>query len=128
MSASAQVMFGILFAFGYLVSPIVLIWGWSRWLRQPKVRTTPSILSLIGFVLATASALIAVSLLGYAQVHHFSYYDPLLLRVFRCGTLLSLGGIVFGISGVWRPSPLRWHAPALAAGVLTFWILAVAGE
>jgi tellurite resistance protein TehA-like permease len=67
MSASTQVMFGILFAFGYLVSPIVLIWGWSRWLRQPKVRTTPSILSLIGFILASAFALIAASLVGYAQ-------------------------------------------------------------
>ena len=36
------------------------------------------------------------------------------LRVFRCGAVLSLGGIVFGISSMWRPSPLRWHAPAAA--------------
>jgi hypothetical protein len=60
--------------------------------------------------------------------HHFPYYDPLLLRVFRIGVLISLGGIVFGISGVWRPSPLRWHAPVCAVGMLTFWILAASGE
>jgi hypothetical protein len=108
-------MFAILFAFGYLVAPIMLIWGWARWLRQPKVRTTPPILSLIGFVLASASALIAFLLIAYAQVQHFPYYDPLLLRVFRIGVLISLGGIVFGISGVWRPSPLRWHAPRLCS-------------
>jgi len=68
VSTSTQVMFAILFAFGYLVAPIMLIWGWARWLRQPKVRTTPSILSLIGFVLASASALIAFLLIAYAQV------------------------------------------------------------
>jgi hypothetical protein len=79
------------------------------------------LLSLIGFIFATASALIAVSFLGYAQIHDFPYYDPLLLRVFRCGALLSLGGIVFGISGAWQPSPLRWHAPAAAVGMLAFW-------
>src|SRR6202521_2281499 len=102
MSTSTQVMFGILFAFGYLVSPILLIWGWVRWPRQPSVKTTPSILSMIGFLLATASGLLAVSLVGYAQIHHFPYYDPLLLRVFRYGVFISLGGIVFGIGGVWR--------------------------
>jgi hypothetical protein len=90
-------MFGILFAFGYLGAPIMLIWGWARWLRQPTVRTTPSILSLIGLILASASAVIAVLLIAYAQIHHFPYYDPLLLRVFRIGVLISLGGIVFGI-------------------------------
>jgi hypothetical protein len=128
MSTFTQVMFGIFFAFGYLVSPTMLIWGWTRWFRQPKVKTTLSVLSLIGFVFATTSALIAVLVIGFAQIHHFPYYDPLLLRVFRWGALLSLGGIVFGISGVWRPSPLRWHAPLSAVGMLTFWILAASGE
>jgi len=128
MSTSTQVMFGILFAVGYLVSPILLIWGWVRWLRQPCLKTTGSILSMIGFFLATASALLAVSLVGYAQIHHFPYYDPLLLRLFRCGVFISLGGIVFGIGGVWRASPLRWHAPTCSLGMLTFWILAASGE
>jgi hypothetical protein len=119
---------GILVALGYLVSPIVLIWGWAQWVLQPKLRTVPSILSLVGFVLATTSALLAVSTVAYAQIHHFPYYDPLLLRIFRGGTLLSLSGIVFGISGVWRWSSLRWYAPVSGVATLAFWILAAVGE
>ena len=83
---------------------------------------------LAGFVLATASALLAVSTIAYAQIHHFPYYDPLLLRIFRTGALLSLGGIAFGISGVWRPSSTRWYAPTSAVATLAFWILAAEGE
>ena len=128
MSASTQVMFGILLAFGYLVTPILMIWGWTRWLGRPKLRTIPSILSLIGFVLATCSALLAVSLVGYAQIHHFPYYDPTLLRAFRLGALLSLAGILFALSGMWRPSSLRWHAFVCSLGALVFWIVAASGE
>jgi hypothetical protein len=77
---------------------------------------------------ATASALLGVSSLAYAQIHRFLYYDPLLLKIFRTGILLSLGNIGFGISGVWRPGSLRWHAPASAVGTLAFWVLAASGE
>jgi hypothetical protein len=82
----------------------------------------------MGFILATASALLAVLTTGYAQIHHFPYYDPLLLRIFRWGVLLSLCGIVFGIGGAWRPSPLRWHSPVSGLGMLAFWIMAASGE
>jgi hypothetical protein len=103
----------------------VLIWGWARWINHPKLRTVPSILSLAGFVLAMASALLAVSSIAYAQViHGFRFYDPLLMRLFRWGILLSLGAIMFGVGGVWRPSSLRWHAPVAAIGTLAFWAMA----
>jgi len=128
MSTSTEVTFVILFIVGYVVPPILLIWGWLRWAIEPRLRTTPSILSLVGFVLATVSALLAILTIAYAQVHHFPYYDPLLLRIFRWGALLSLGGILFGIAGVWRPSAIRWHAPACSLGMLAFWILAASGE
>ena len=123
-----QVMFVILIAIGYLASPVVLVWGWLRWVRLPKLRTAPSALSFGGFVLTTASALLAVGTIAYARVHHFPYYDPLLLRIFRWGALLSLGGIVLGIGGVWRPNSLRWHAPASAVCMLTFWIMVASME
>jgi hypothetical protein len=129
LSMSSKVIFGVLVAAGYLVSPIVLIWGWGRWIRQPKLWTMLSMLSLTGFVLATASALVAVSSIACAQViHGFRFYDPLLMRIFRCGVLLSLGAIVFGLGGVCRPSPLRWHAPIAAIGTLAFWVMAAEGE
>jgi hypothetical protein len=99
VSISIQVMFGILVAIGYFVTPVALIWGWTRWARQPRQRTVPALLSLIGFVLATASAILAVSSVAYAQVHHFPYYDP-----------------------------LRWHALICGLGTFAFWLLAAEGE
>lgn len=128
MSTFTQVLFGVLVALGFLVSPMVLIWGWVRWVKLPKTRTIVPTLSLIGFILATASALLAVLTTGYAQIHHFPYYDPLLLRIFRWGLLLSLSGIVFGIGGVWRPNSLRWHAPVSGLGMLAFWIMMASAE
>jgi hypothetical protein len=123
-----KVMFVILTAIGYLATPIILVWGWLRWIRLPKLRTAPSTLSFAGFILTTASALLAVATIAYAQVHHFLYYDPLLLRIFRWGALLSLGGTVLGIGGVWRPNSLRWHAPASAVCMLTFWVMTASME
>jgi len=70
-----------------------------------------------------------VSAMLYARaVGGFPFYDPLLLRIYRWGALLSLSGIVFAVIGVWRPSPLRWHAPACAIGTLLFWFAAAMGE
>jgi hypothetical protein len=123
------VIFALLVAVGYLIAPIILIWGWARWGRLPKLRTVPSMLSLTGFILSTASAALAGSAIAYARaIHGFPYYDPLLLRIFRCGALLSLGGIGFGVAGVWRPSSLRWHAPVSGFCMLAFWIMAAEGE
>ena len=128
MSISMQIVFGILIALGYLVAPTALIWGWTSWTRQPKQRTLPATLSLIGFIFATASAILAMSSVAYAQVHHFPYYDPLLLRIFRWGGLLSIAGLLFGVGGVWRPGALRWHAPLCGLGMLAFWFIAATGE
>lgn len=106
----------------YIALPVVLVWGWVRWVKRTQRLTVSVVLSLIGFTFATLSCLLAISsvLYGYAN-GCFAYYDPRLLRIFRCGLLLSLAGLGFGISGVWRPSPLRWHAPASATRMLLFW-------
>jgi hypothetical protein len=85
---SAQFLFGILIVLGYVVCPVVLIWGWTRWaVDHSEPRTIYSILSLMSFILATVSAVLAVLTVVYAQIHHFRYYDPTLLRIFRCGFL-----------------------------------------
>lgn len=129
LNTFTQVLFGVLVATGYFVLPIALIWGWARWTNLAKLRTAASILSLAGFVLATASALLAVSSIAYGQlIHGFRFYDPGAMRIFRWGFLLSLGAIVFGLGGVWRPSSLRWHAPAAAIGTLAFWLMAAECE
>jgi hypothetical protein len=129
MSTSVQVTVGILVVLGYLLSPAMLIWGWARWFRQPKLRSLPAILSLLGFILATTSALLAVSAIVYAQViRDFPYYDPMLMRIFGIGALLSIGGLVLGMGGLWQGNSLRWHAPVFAVATLAFWILSAVGE
>ena len=47
VSISVQIIFGILITLGYLVTPVALTWGWTRWARQPKQKTVPAILSLL---------------------------------------------------------------------------------
>lgn len=51
----------------YLALPVLMIWSWVRWSTRTQPRTLFSILSLIGFTLATASGLLAVSSLLYAH-------------------------------------------------------------
>jgi hypothetical protein len=123
---SIEVLFAIA---SYLAVPAAMILGWVRWVKHRQSQTLFSILSLIGFTLATASGLLALSSVLYAQtIGGFPYYDPSLLRIYRWGGLLSLAGIVFAISGAWRPSPLRWYAPACAVGMLLFWFMTGSGE
>ena len=109
-------------------TPLLLVTGWIRWSKQPKVWSITSILSLIGFGLASASALLALGSMGYAQVHRFGFYDPLLLRIYRWGCLLSLSGFCLGLGGALRKNSLRWFTPACGFGTLIFWVFAAAGE
>lgn len=98
-------------------------------MKRTQPRTWPALLSLVGFALATASSLLAASSMSYAHaIGGFPFYDPLLLRIYGWGALLSLSGTVFAFIGVWRPGPLRWHAPACAVGTLLFWFAAAMGE
>jgi hypothetical protein len=130
MNALATKILLILFAVAiYVALPAAIVSGWVHWARRKQQLTVPLALSLIGFTLATASGLLAISSVVYAlAIHGFRYYDPTLLRIFRWGGLLSLSGMVLGIGGIWRPSPLRWYAPCCAAGMLLFWFAMAAGE
>jgi 4-amino-4-deoxy-L-arabinose transferase-like glycosyltransferase len=128
MTTSVGIIMGILAVVGYLLAPVVLVWGWVRWIHQPKLRTISAVLSLLSFILASASALLAVSAAGYAQIHRFGYYDPSLMKIEAIGFLLSIGGFIFGVGGIWRSSSLRWHAPVSAVATLAFWLLAASME
>jgi len=113
----------------YIAVAVVTVWGWVRWSKRVQPRTVASILSLIGFALATASAILGISTLLYARaVHSFPINDPLLLRIFGCGALLSLSSTVFAILGIWRPGPLRWHALACGIVNLLLWFALAMAE
>ena len=97
--------------------------------KRRGTRTVCGVLSLIGFTFASLSCLLAVSSMLYANVTGgFAYYDPVLMRIYRCGFLLSLAGFGFGVSGIWQSNPLRWHAPACAVGMLIYWFGAAMAE
>jgi hypothetical protein len=124
-----QVTFGTLMAIGFLALPIMLARGWIRFAKLPRLGTVGSVLSLIGLILATASAALAVSSIGYAVViRGFPYYDPRLMRIFRWGIFLSLGGIVLGTGGIGKRTSARWHVPVSGVCMFVSWIVAAEGE
>jgi hypothetical protein len=84
---------------------------------------------LAGFALASMSAVVAIGAGLYSvTTGGFLYYAPSLLMIYRIGLLLSLGGLAFGLGGVWKRNPLRWHAPALSIGMLLLWLFWASGE
>jgi hypothetical protein len=128
MAASVKVVLLVLVALGYVVSPVFLIWGWMRFAKNEKPHGVLPVVTFIGFALATASASLGAVAVAYAQVHAFRYYDPILMRIFRAGFLLSTGASVLAISGVWRPSALRWHSLVCGVATAAFWLAAAAME
>ena len=68
------------------------------------LKDSRSIAALAGFVLATASALIAIWLWSYGfAVGGLAHGDPLLIASFRTGMALSGVGVLFALSGL-RPA------------------------
>jgi hypothetical protein len=113
----------------YGVLPVLLIWGWMRWASSSQPRTAPAIMACVSFALTNLSALLALGTVFYAWfVRPFPYYDRVLMKIYGCGMLLSLAAFVIALGGVWRPSPVRWHAPLVALGMLTFWVRAASSE
>jgi hypothetical protein len=109
--------------------PVTLAWGWFRWWKQDKKHSLIPIMSLIGFTLATTSALLAISTAIYAKaIGGFPFDDPILRRIYWYGLLISLSGIVFSVAGLWRTNALRWHALVCAVGTLMFWFMQASNE
>ena len=109
--------------------PVLLPWGWVRWARRKHPRSVCGILSLIAFAFGSSSSLLAIYLAIYARVvGPFDFYDPVPMRFYGFGLLLSLAGFGFAIGGFWKANPLRWHAPACAVGTFLYWFFLVMSE
>jgi len=104
-------------------------WGWRSWtLRRPEQLSVGMKCSLAGFVLASVSAALEIGSGTYAQFRSFPFEDPVLLRIYRWGFLLAFLGLVTGLFGVGKKTPLRWKTPALSTVLLLLWIGQVMGE
>jgi hypothetical protein len=131
MTAGSVILLAFLFALGYLITPILMVWGWVRWIKErPRLWTIASTLSFVGFLLATASALYGLWTISYGAAggfitsHGYSPDYGLFYRFVRRGAILSMLGFAFAICGVWRRSAVRWQAPATAVGTFACWLLA----
>ncbi len=128
MTFSVTILWVFIAALAYLLAPYSLVVGWIKCAQRPKLRSLPALLSFTGFILSTASAALALAGIAYAQVHHFKFYDPGLMRIERWGLLLSFGGLLLALGGLWSKHSLRLLSPASAVGTLAFWLMASASE
>jgi hypothetical protein len=129
MKVGTEILLVSMWAAGYLLAPTMLIWGWIRWAMLREEVNRPFSLAFIGFILSSASGFLALLTILYAVgIHAFAYYDPLLLRIFRWGILLSLAGLVLGLTGVAKPNALRWQASLAGFATLAFWFVAASSE
>jgi len=113
------------FIAGSISVPVALIAGWFRWSRWRRQWSGIPAFSSVGFLLGTASASLAMAAIAHGR---WRYYDPVLLRIYGLGMLISLIGLIFSLIGSFRPNFLRWQAPLLSAAMLALWILWAAAE
>lgn len=110
----------------YLGMPVMALWGCLRWYKQKKPQNTAAWLSYAGFWLAAASALLALSSVAYAlKTGGVAYYLPSFFRIIAWGFRISAIAAILAVAGVWRKSPLRWHAMFCALAMLFYWSTAV---
>lgn len=115
--------------FAFVMTPLVMIWGWWRWTRRDKQWTIAATFSLTSFALATTSALLAISSVICGRViGGFPYYDPRLMRIYTWGTFISATSIVLALVGIARRNSLRWHALFCGVGTLVYWFTMAESE
>ena len=102
MTNAIEQVIALVYAVGILiVLPLAIVAGWIRWAKNRPLLASFSLLSLVAFGLVTCSGLLAVYSLIYAHaIGGFPYYDPRLLRFYRWGGMLSLGGSFSALSVV----------------------------
>ena len=85
--------------------------------------------SVARFCFASASAALEIASGTYAQLGGgFPFNDPTLVRIYFVGFCLAFLGLVFGLCGIGKKTPVRFKAPALSLFLLLLWIAQAAGE
>jgi len=101
----------------YLLVPILIAWGWIRWLKEKKPRNVAASFSYASFALATLSLLYAVYVIGFAHLTAGSAADAPSWE----GLCISAIATILAFAGLWRTNPLRWHATLCSLAMLFLW-------
>jgi hypothetical protein len=110
----------------YIGMPIVALWGCIRWYKAKTPQSVPAWLSCVGFWLAITSGGLAVSSVAYAlKTGGLAYYLPSFFRIVAWGFWIAAIAVLLSLAGIWRRSPLRWHAAFCALAMLFYWSTAV---
>jgi hypothetical protein len=92
------------------------------------ISTKPSVFAFVSWICARFGILAIGTVFYSLTTGGFRFYDPTLLKLYRSGLLLGLGGLVFALVGVWNRNSLRWHAPALSLSMLLLWLIWLSSE
>ena len=129
MNEIANIVLGLFALIVIFAGPVLMIWGWLDWALKPNAEGWLKFLSLSGFTFGSASVFLAAGSLAYSSsIGGFAFYDPLLMKIYRTGFLLSLSGLIFGLLGIWRKHLLRWRAIGLSLSTMLMWFVFAMGE
>ena len=85
-------------------------------------KSPTSLAPVLGFALASASAMLALWLGSYGfATGGFTLHNPLSLAGFRTGIILSVGATLFAIIAFTQKHRLRWLILLWSAAGLLFW-------
>jgi len=113
-----------------IAPPILVIWGWARWVKRARPQPWLSVMSAVSLALTSTSLLLALATIAYAQaIGGFPYGgDPTLVNIYRSAFLLTASAIITSLIGMVRPGPLQALAPVCATGAFLYWVIQTAGE
>ena len=105
---------------------ILILWHGMR--RSPRVAepTWRGYFAIVAAGLAGISVALWVGSFVWAhRIGGFAYYDPVLMRFYRWGSVTGLGGLVCGFGGAGK---LKWPVCGLATIMTLLWLIAATGE
>jgi hypothetical protein len=112
----------------FVLTPVVMVWGWTRYAKNPKNWNLASIFSLGALALATLSSLFSVMFLLHApSMNGGIWIFDRWANFFANGILFNLGAIALGFLGLWKRNPLRWPAMVCASVTFPFWFVVGVG-
>jgi hypothetical protein len=120
-----MILFAAFWFVSMLATPLALIVGWTRFKRHPRQTGFCGWAGFFSLMTATVSALLAIGALMHGG---WKYYDPLLMKIYGAGLLVSTLGLVLGILGLFRRGDLRWIGAVASFGMLMFWFGAAISE